>query len=74
MYEYQRNRTPSVAAERLTMVETYPVKPTVNGKPATISGYSNRFATVTELKTGYSAEYAWEAVRHVMQDGGKFQF
>lgn len=56
------------------MVESYPFKPTVNGKPATISGYSNRFATVTELKTGYSAEYSWEAIRYVMQDDGKFQF
>lgn len=57
------------------MVHSFGVKPTVCGKPATISGYADRFATVTETKTGATAEYSWEAVRYVMEFGdGIFQF
>lgn len=74
MYKYKKSTVPSIADTRLAMVESFPAKPTVNGKPAIISGYANKFATVTEHKTGYSAEYSWQAVRYVMQDGGKFQF
>ena len=74
MYEWKKPTTDAVVGSRYAMVKSYGVTPTVNGKSARISGFSNRFATVTDRETGYSAEYTWEAVRLVLQNGGGFQF
>lgn len=46
---------------------------TLNGKPATVSGYLNTFATVTQLDTGLSCEWAWPTVLHIgLNKEGKF--
>lgn len=58
---------------RFEMVRAFGIKPTLNGNPARISGYSNRFATVTDSVTGLSAEWSWEAVQSVMSKGGAFK-
>jgi hypothetical protein len=39
---------------------------TLDGKPATICGRRNRFATVATLPTGPTYDYAWQTVAHVM--------
>jgi hypothetical protein len=46
---------------------------TLDGKPAVISGYKMPFATVTQLSTGLSAEWSWEAVERIVTKGGDFQ-
>lgn len=58
--------TPAVVAQRFAMVENAPTAPTINGNPAKVSGYANRFATVTDSTTGLSAEWSWETVEHVV--------
>lgn len=58
--------TRDLVDSRRAMVEQAPTRPTINGKPATVSGYRNRFATVTDKATGLSAEWTWEAVAHIM--------
>jgi Zn finger protein HypA/HybF involved in hydrogenase expression len=45
---------------------------TLNGRPAKISGVKNNFATVTDLASGMSAEWSWQAVDHVVSGGGRF--
>jgi len=47
---------------------------TVNGRRAQISGWKNDFATVTDLRTGFSAQWAWSTVDFVVAErGGKFR-
>lgn len=47
---------------------------TLNGEPAVISGALRRFATVTSLVTGLSAEWSWAAVQRVIaEERGAFQ-
>jgi hypothetical protein len=46
---------------------------TLNGKPARISGYRRRFATVTQSSSGLSAEWSWQAVQRVVSKGGHFE-
>jgi hypothetical protein len=48
-------------------------KVTLNGKPATIAGYSLPFAHVTEIDSGLSAEWSWTAVALVVSRGGDFR-
>ena len=46
---------------------------TLNGVEAKICGASNDFAEVYQMDSGLSAEWSWEAVRHVCMDkGGAF--
>jgi hypothetical protein len=33
-----------------------------------VSGFANRFATVTDSFTGLSAEWSWESVEHVVNN------
>lgn len=44
----------------------------MNGNRARISGIRNDFATVTDAKTGQTAEFAWETVVRVVNSGGQF--
>jgi hypothetical protein len=60
--------TPAVVAQRFAMVHNAPTAPTLNGKPAHVSGFANRFATVTDHTTGLSGEWSWETVEHVMNN------
>lgn len=60
--------TPAVVAQRFAMVESAPTAPTLNGNPARVSGFGNRFATVTDCATGLSAEWSWETVDHVVSN------
>lgn len=47
---------------------------TLNGNRAKVSGAMNRFATVTDLTTGLSAEWSWETVGHIIANkGGAFK-
>lgn len=47
---------------------------TLNGEPAVISGALHRFATVTSLASGLSAEWSWAAVQRVIaEERGAFQ-
>jgi hypothetical protein len=63
---------PTVRLEdRVTLCDTVV---TLDGKRARVSGYNNPFATVTQLDTGYSVEFAWETVRRVVVfRGGAFR-
>lgn len=45
---------------------------TLNGEKARISGAKLRFATVTQVKTGLSAEWSWEAVERIVARDGRF--
>lgn len=72
MPEHAKPLTPKVVGSRYAMVKSYGITPTANGHSARITGYSNRFAMVTDRETGVSAEFSWEAVRAVMEDGGDF--
>lgn len=60
--------TSAVRERRRAMVRNAPTAPTINGNPATVSGYGNRFATVTDSTTGLSAEWSWETVDHVVHN------
>lgn len=71
--EHRKSPTAPVVGSRWAMVKSYGITPTANGHSAVISGYSNRFATVTDRETGTSAEFSWEAVREVMERGGDFK-
>lgn len=46
---------------------------TLNGNRARISGVNNEFATVTDITTRLSAEWAWESAARVVANGGKFE-
>jgi len=47
---------------------------TLNGNPATISGWKNDFANITSLSTGERYEWSWETVdRIVTMRGGRFE-
>lgn len=45
---------------------------TLNGQQATIGGVRKPFAVVTQLGTGLSAEWSWEAVERIVNRGGAF--
>lgn len=45
---------------------------TLNGNPARISGTVNDFATVTDTKSGLSAEWSWYTVARIVETGGRF--
>lgn len=46
---------------------------TLNGEPAKVNGYANRFAAVTVKANGLSAQWSWEAVQRVVANGGAFK-
>lgn len=46
---------------------------TLNGERATISGCLNDFATVTQLPNGLRAEFAWQTVERIVNNGGNFR-
>ena len=47
---------------------------TLNGERAVVSGTRHEFATVTQVKTGLSAEWSWPSVAHVLaHKNGAFQ-
>jgi len=49
------------------------VKVTLDGKPAQIMGYRNKFATVATMPQGPSFDWSWEAVECIVQAGGNFK-
>lgn len=53
-----------------TRQELCQAKVTLNGQAAKITGYGNRFATVTDKATRLSAQWSWEAVERVVASGG----
>ncbi len=44
----------------------------LNDKTATISGWSNPFATISTLDNTQSFEWSWVAVDRIMRNGRKF--
>ena len=44
----------------------------LDGEKATISGWSNDFATISRLDGGGSYEWSWQAVNRIMQNGRNF--
>lgn len=45
---------------------------TLNGNPAAVGGATRDFAIVTDKTTRLSAEWSWEAVQRVINNGGAF--
>lgn len=43
---------------------------TLNGKRAAIRGWKNDFATVRQYDAGFSEEFAWVTVEHVVKNSG----
>lgn len=60
--------SPELVSWRKGIVAMAPTAPTINGNPARVSGFANRFATVTDAATGLSAEWSWETVEHVVNN------
>jgi hypothetical protein len=60
-------------AEYVARLGLTEAKVTLNGLPAKVGGVNNRFATVTQLKSGLSAEWSWDAVERVISKGGDFK-
>ena len=46
---------------------------TLNDRPARITGSMHDFATVRDVETGLSAEWAWPTVALVVSRGGAFR-
>lgn len=46
---------------------------TLNGEKARIGGAKLPFAVVTQIKSGLSAEWSWEAVERIVSNGGDFK-
>lgn len=47
---------------------------TLNGKPARILGFRNRFGTVAQVPRGLSHEWSWDAIAHIVKNkGGRFR-
>ena len=46
---------------------------TLDGKPATICGRLNDYATVAQYPQGLRVEYAWPTVARIMESGGAFK-
>lgn len=70
MAEHNSPMNPQRLNKRLAFTD---MDVTLNGKPAKLSGVHKPFATVTDLATGLSAEWSWEAVENVMRKGGHFK-
>ncbi len=49
-----------------TILDKGNVKITLNGKPAVIRGFKNKFPTVTQMDTLLSAEWNWFTVHHII--------
>jgi hypothetical protein len=47
-------------------------KVTLDGQPAKVSGFRNEYAKVSIIKSGLSAEWAWETVARIVAKGGRF--
>lgn len=50
------------------------IRVTLDGAPAAIMGARNAFATVRTLDGRTSAEWSWETVRRIVDNGGAFRF
>ena len=57
-------REPISIERRQELVQTRTA--TINGKPALISGWNNDFATVADIDTWLSCEFAWPTVDHIV--------
>jgi hypothetical protein len=57
-------------AHRLALTQA---KVTLNGEPAKIAGIYRKFPKVTQIKSGLSAEWSWEAVERIVAKGGNFK-
>lgn len=54
--------------ERLNIMDAAnQARPTLNGKPATVNGSKNDFASVTNLATGESYQWSWQAVKRITE-------
>lgn len=45
---------------------------TLDGKPATVAGFKNSFATVAQLNSALKVEFAWETCHRILKAGGQF--
>ena len=54
-------------------LELCSAKVTLNGNRAVIGGASNQFATIHDLITGMSVEFAWPTVDRIVKRDGKFK-
>ena len=45
----------------------------LDGKPATIKGRLNKFATVAQIESALSCEFSWPAVKRILNKGGNFK-
>jgi len=57
--------------EKITKFQELDV--TLDGQPARIMGYRNRFATVVTMPQGPSFDWSWEAIERIVQAGGNFK-
>lgn len=48
-------------------------KVTLDGKPATVTCASHKFAVVCNLDGTVKLEWTWDAVERIVASGGKFQ-
>jgi hypothetical protein len=63
--------TPSLSfADRRALCD---VSVTLDGKPAVIRGALNDFATVSQLPSGASHEWAWSTVARIVSLNGEFR-
>ena len=46
---------------------------TLNGEPAIVAGWRAPFATVRQVRTGLSAEWAWTTAARLLERGGAFE-
>lgn len=46
---------------------------TLNGEPAKIAGYKLDFANVRQLDGPIVAEFAWQTVERIVNNGGNFR-
>ena len=58
--------------EKVTKFQGLPV--TLNGQPAKITGFKNKFATVATLNpNGPAFEWSWETIARIVRAGGNFK-
>lgn len=46
---------------------------TLDGKPANISGASDRYATVRQIPDGFGWHWTWDATARIVANGGDFR-
>lgn len=60
-------------SRRRELVEQARGVATINGHRASLGGARRGFAVVTDLETGLSAEWSWDAVERILSKGGEFK-